>query len=64
MANVKSPPERGKLPSLHKRKLTSKDSIDKKLAAMKSITGLLDDLSPQQTETFDKTVKRRPLFNQ
>lgn len=64
MTNVKSLPDHGKLPSLQRRKFANKDSVSTKFAALQSISGLLNDLSPQQIEKFDKAVKRRPLFNQ
>lgn len=64
MTNVKSLPGHGKLPSLQRGKFANKDSITAKLAALQSVSELLNDLSPQQIEKFNKAVKRSPLFNQ
>ena len=37
--------------------------IIKKLEALEAVVGLFDDFTPEQTTEFEKTTKRRALFN-
>jgi len=34
------------------------------IKALKSIAGILNDLTPEQMKIFEEAVKRRPLFNE
>lgn len=49
-------------PIIKTREVVDWERIVKKLNALEAVVGLLNDLTPQQITEFDKTVKRRPLF--
>jgi len=53
----------GKLPleqiSIPEEELTRRI---RKIMALEVMSGLLDDLTPEQLEAFETSVKRRPLF--
>ncbi len=34
----------------------------KRILALEAMSGILKELKPEQIETFDEAVKRRPLF--
>ena len=34
----------------------------RKIMALEAMSGILDDLTPEQLEAFEASVKRRPLF--
>jgi hypothetical protein len=38
------------------------ERIIEKLNALESVFGMLNELTPEQRESFEKAVKRRPLF--
>lgn len=38
------------------------EGVIEKLNALEAVFGMLSELTPQQRETFEETVKRRPLF--
>lgn len=37
-------------------------SLSEKFDALESVFGMLNELSPEQRESFEEAVKRRPLF--
>ena len=38
------------------------DEIKQKIKALESVTGILNELTPQQLEIFEKEIKRRVFF--
>ena len=39
-----------------------REKIKEKLDALKGLSGLLNELTPEQIKIFEEAVKRRPLF--
>ena len=38
------------------------DKLIRKIIALEAMSGILDELTPEQLEAFEVAVKRRPLF--
>ncbi len=43
-------------------KVQDPEKIKERIDALKSLSGLLSDLTPEQMKIFKEAIKRRPLF--